>query len=80
VIGNPFSKHLDVNDVMTGQVGIRFDAIPATLKRSPLMPEVPTIAEAGCPGFEAVGWIGIVAPAKTPRGSSTSSTPRSYAS
>jgi tripartite-type tricarboxylate transporter receptor subunit TctC len=69
-------------DVMTGQVAIMFDAIPATLPhiksgrlrglgigtqtRSPLLPELPTIAEAGYPGFEAVGWIGLVAPAKTP--------------
>jgi tripartite-type tricarboxylate transporter receptor subunit TctC len=69
-------------DVMTGQVAIMFDAIPATLPhiksgrlrglgigtqtRSQLLPELPTIAEAGYPGFEAVGWIGLVAPAKTP--------------
>jgi tripartite-type tricarboxylate transporter receptor subunit TctC len=31
-----------------------------------LAPELSTIAEAGYPGFEAVGWIGIAAPAKTP--------------
>jgi tripartite-type tricarboxylate transporter receptor subunit TctC len=69
-------------DVMTGQVSVMFDAIPATLPhikstrlrglgiatttRSPLAPELPTIAESGYPGFEAVGWIGLVAPAKTP--------------
>ena len=69
-------------DVMAGQVPIMFDAIPATLphiksgklrglgiatlKRSALAPELSTIAEAGYPGFEAVGWIGIAAPAKTP--------------
>jgi tripartite-type tricarboxylate transporter receptor subunit TctC len=69
-------------DVMGGQVPIMFDAIPATLPhmksgklrglgiatsaRSPFIPELPTIAEAGYPGFEAVGWIGIVAPARTP--------------
>jgi tripartite-type tricarboxylate transporter receptor subunit TctC len=69
-------------DVMTGQVPVMFDAIPAvlphvksgklrglgigTLKRSSFLPELPTIAESGYPGFEAVGWIGIVAPAKTP--------------
>lgn len=69
-------------DVMTGQVQIMFDAIPAVLPqiksgklrglgigskaRSPLAPDVPTIAESGYPGFEAVGWIGLVAPAKTP--------------
>jgi tripartite-type tricarboxylate transporter receptor subunit TctC len=69
-------------DVMGGQVPIMFDAIPATLPhiksgrlrglgigtltRSAFLPDLPTIAEAGYPGFEAVGWIGIVAPAKTP--------------
>jgi tripartite-type tricarboxylate transporter receptor subunit TctC len=34
--------------------------------RSPVLPEVPTIAEAGVPGYEAANWIGIVAPAGTP--------------
>jgi tripartite-type tricarboxylate transporter receptor subunit TctC len=69
-------------DVMAGQVPIMFDAIPATLphiksgklrglgiatlQRSALAPELSTIAEAGYPNFEAVGWIGIAAPAKTP--------------
>ncbi|MGB7541833.1 MAG: tripartite tricarboxylate transporter substrate binding protein [Burkholderiales bacterium] len=38
-----------------------------TAKRSPQMPDVPTIAEAGVPGYEAVVWIGIIAPAGTPR-------------
>jgi tripartite-type tricarboxylate transporter receptor subunit TctC len=38
-------------------------AIP---QRSPFMPEVPTVAEQGYPGFESVGWIGLAAPAKTP--------------
>jgi tripartite-type tricarboxylate transporter receptor subunit TctC len=38
----------------------------ATLKRSQLMPEVPTIAEQGLPGFEVVSWTGVAAPAKTP--------------
>jgi tripartite-type tricarboxylate transporter receptor subunit TctC len=37
-------------------------AIP---QRSPFLPDVPTIAEQGYPGFESVGWIGICAPAKT---------------
>jgi tripartite-type tricarboxylate transporter receptor subunit TctC len=65
-----------------GQIPVMFDAIPAvlphvksgklrglgiaTLKRSPYAPDLPTIAESGYPGFEAVGWIGIAAPAKTP--------------
>jgi tripartite-type tricarboxylate transporter receptor subunit TctC len=69
-------------DVMAGQVPIMFDAIPAVLPhiksgklralgigtraRSPFLPDLLTIEESGYPGFEAVGWIGIVAPAKTP--------------
>lgn len=36
-------------------------------QRSPSAPDIPTIAEQGFPGFEAVTWIGIVAPARTPR-------------
>jgi len=38
----------------------------ATLKRSSLMPDLPTIAEQGLPGFEVVSWTGVAAPAKTP--------------
>jgi tripartite-type tricarboxylate transporter receptor subunit TctC len=65
-----------------GQIPAMFDAIPATLphiksgklrglgiatlKRSQFLPDLPTIAESGYAGFEAVGWIGIAAPAKTP--------------
>ena len=68
--------------VLGGQVQIMFDAIPgvaaqikagklralgiASSERSPFFPEVPTIAEQGYPGFAAVGWIGIAAPARTP--------------
>ncbi len=36
-------------------------------KRSPSMPEVPTLAESGLPGFQAASWIGLLAPAGTPR-------------
>jgi tripartite-type tricarboxylate transporter receptor subunit TctC len=36
-------------------------------KRDKLMPDVPTIAESGFPGYEAVNWYGYLAPAKTPR-------------
>ena len=35
-------------------------------KRSPLLPELPTIAESGVPGFQAIGWFGVFAPAGTP--------------
>ena len=37
-----------------------------TAKRIAAAPDVPTVAEAGVPGFEAIGWNGIVAPARTP--------------
>lgn len=37
-----------------------------SLKRSPSLPDVPAIAEAGYPSFEASGWLGIAFPAKTP--------------
>ena len=36
-------------------------------KRTPLFPELPTVAESGLPGFEASSWFGIVAPTGTPR-------------
>jgi tripartite-type tricarboxylate transporter receptor subunit TctC len=69
-------------DLFSGNIQLMFDAIPAVLPhaksgklralavgsstRSPFLPDVPTVAESGYPGFEAVGWIGIAAPAKTP--------------
>jgi tripartite-type tricarboxylate transporter receptor subunit TctC len=37
-----------------------------TAKRAPSLPEVPTMAEAGLPGFEIVSWFGLLAPAGTP--------------
>ncbi len=39
----------------------------ASLQRSPQMPDLPTISESGVPGFEAVNWFGMFAPAKTPK-------------
>ena len=69
-------------DLFSGNIQLMFDAIPAVLPhaksgklralavgssaRSPFLPDVPTVAESGYPGFEAVGWIGIAAPTKTP--------------
>ncbi len=38
----------------------------ASLERSPLMPDVPTVAELGLPGFEGILWMGVLAPARTP--------------
>src|SRR6266851_874083 len=70
-----------LSDLLAGSVDLIFDNMPvvwpqvqqgklralgvASLKRTPLAPEVPAIAEA-LPGFEAVSWVGIVAPAGTP--------------
>jgi tripartite-type tricarboxylate transporter receptor subunit TctC len=36
-------------------------------KRTPIAPNIPTISEAGVPGYEVVGWYGLAAPAKTPK-------------
>ncbi len=70
-------------DILGGQVQMMFDAITTMapnvragkLKafgttgkaRSPVLPEVPTVSEAGVPGYEATIWLGIMAPAATPR-------------
>jgi len=69
--------------VLGGQVQMMFDAITTMAgqaragkvkalgttgkKRSTVMPEAPTIAEAGVPGYEATIWLGLMAPAGTPR-------------
>src|SRR5262249_24423445 len=37
------------------------------LKRAPTLPNVPTVAESGYPGFEATNWYAFVAPGKTPK-------------
>lgn len=39
----------------------------ATLKRTPFAPELPTLDESGLPGFESTAWLGLLAPAATPR-------------
>lgn len=49
-----------------GQNVIRLIAI-SSLKRSAKLPNVPTVAEQGFPGFESLTWNGLMAPAKTPR-------------
>ena len=48
-----------------------------TPKRSPSLPEVPTVAESGYPGFDASLWLAIMAPAGTPRRSSSGCTRKS---
>jgi len=70
-------------DLLGNQVDITFSPIASSLqyfkagrlkalgvtssKRVPLMPELPTIAEAGLPGFEASAWYGMVAPVRVPK-------------
>jgi tripartite-type tricarboxylate transporter receptor subunit TctC len=72
-----------IPDVLGGRVTMMFDNMPSSLPlvregklralgvtsaaRSPAAPEIPTIAEQGLPGFEAVSWFALFAPAGTPR-------------
>jgi len=72
-----------LTDLMGGQVMMMFDNIPASMpfiktgklrpiattgaKRDPFLPELPTIAESGVPGYESGVWFGLVAPAGTPK-------------
>ncbi|OWT63825.1 tripartite tricarboxylate transporter substrate binding protein [Candidimonas nitroreducens] len=57
-------------DLATGQEQIKAGKLHAlaisSSTRSPLMPNVPTLAESGVPNYDAAAWIGIVAPAHTP--------------
>jgi tripartite-type tricarboxylate transporter receptor subunit TctC len=69
-------------DVLAGHVHLMFDAVTAMAPhvkggkvkalatsgraRSTILPEAPTVAESGVPGYEAVIWLGLMAPAKTP--------------
>lgn len=72
-----------ITDLLGGQVQSMFDNTPSALphvqggrlraiaitsaRRSPLLPDVPTLAESGYPGFDVQSWFGLAAPAGTPR-------------
>jgi tripartite-type tricarboxylate transporter receptor subunit TctC len=72
-----------IPDLLGGQIQLMFDNMPSALpvvkegklraiavtsaKRSPSAPDIPTIAEAGLPGFEATSWFAVFAPANTPK-------------
>jgi len=72
-----------ITDLLGGQVQSMFDNAPSALphvqggrlraiaitgpRRSPLLPDVPTVAESGYPGFDVQSWFGLAAPAGTPR-------------
>lgn len=71
------------NDILSGQIQILFDSVPTmapTIKagmvralgtsgsqRSAILPDVPTLSEAGAPGFQATLWVGFMAPKGTPQ-------------
>ncbi|HEX2135148.1 MAG TPA: tripartite tricarboxylate transporter substrate binding protein [Microvirga sp.] len=71
-----------VNDLIAGQVDVMFDNLPSSIehakagtlralavtsaRRSPALPEIPTLAESGLPGFEASSWFALFAPKGTP--------------
>ena len=71
------------NDIISGNIQLLFDSVPTMAPlikagmvralgtsgktRSPILPEVPTIAEAGVAGFQASLWVGFMVPAATPQ-------------
>lgn len=71
-----------MSDLIAGHIPVMFDNLPAVrpqvaggkiralavagASRSPLVPDLPTMAEAGVPGFDASAWFGLSAPARTP--------------
>jgi len=69
VIGGHVQMMIDAITTMAPQVQSgQLRALGATgLKRSDVLPDVPTVSEAGVPGYEAVIWLGIMAPAATPK-------------
>jgi tripartite-type tricarboxylate transporter receptor subunit TctC len=72
-----------VQDLLSGQVQLMFDNLPSVLqlirssklralavttaKRSPQLPDIPTIAESGLPGFDTSAWFALLAPKATPK-------------
>jgi tripartite-type tricarboxylate transporter receptor subunit TctC len=72
-----------ITDLLGGHVLLMFDNMPSALphakagklrgiavstaKRSPVTPDIPTVAESGLPGFEVSVWFGVLATAGTPR-------------
>jgi len=72
-----------INDVISGEAHVIFDNLASIgryakagrvrplgvsgARRSPLFPDIPTIAEAGVPGYQTIAWGGIIGPAKLPQ-------------
>ena len=79
----PYSTSAPFADLVSGQVQLVFDAMPASIgniragklkvlaltgkARHPRFPDVPTFAEAGLPEYSPAAWLGVVAPAGTPK-------------
>jgi tripartite-type tricarboxylate transporter receptor subunit TctC len=71
------------NDIISGQIEMMFDSLPSMVPmikagrvkalgttgkvRSAILPDVPTLSEAGVPGYEATIWIGLMVPTGTPQ-------------
>ncbi len=72
-----------INDLVGGQIQLMFDNVPSIgphvksgrvrgiavsgPRRSPVFPDIPTVAEAGVPGYETIAWGGVIGPAKLPK-------------
>ncbi len=69
ILGNQVQMMFDAITTMAAQARAgKVKALATTGKtRSPVTPDVPTVAEAGVPGYEATIWLGLMAPAGTPR-------------
>jgi tripartite-type tricarboxylate transporter receptor subunit TctC len=66
--GQPPLAVVDITSALTLLKSGRIKAVAVLSKeRSSFLPEVPTLAESGVPGYESIGWFGLLAPAGTPR-------------
>jgi tripartite-type tricarboxylate transporter receptor subunit TctC len=83
IVHVPYKGAVGVSDLLAGTVQMSFAGIPQTIqqvkagqlvalavtsaKRSPFLPDIPTIAESGVPGYDMESWYGVVAPAGVPK-------------
>jgi tripartite-type tricarboxylate transporter receptor subunit TctC len=83
IVHVPYKGAVSVPDVIAGRIQLLFSGVPQALahvkagrlralgvttpKRTPVLPDLPTIAEAGVPGYQVTVWYGILATGRTPR-------------
>jgi tripartite-type tricarboxylate transporter receptor subunit TctC len=83
IVHVPYKGAVGISDLLAGTVQMSFAGIPQTIqsvkagqlralavtsaKRSPFLPDIPTIAESGVPGYDMESWYGVVAPAGLPK-------------